>query len=387
VHDVLGIIMSKTQSKRPKQWPSIYQQPNRSGQLTYYVDLRAVGGGRPGYSTEKEAQTRAEQARIQRGNEGVAAFSLPDYVRVDATRAYQILSPHSITIFEAARYYDKHVLAYKSAPPVKEIITRYLADSEARNLRPRTISDLKHRLNTFATDFGDSKLSEITLDDLREWVMDEDWKPRTRINFLTKVSQLYGYAIRHKWADSNVAASIDRPMVDETTPEIYSLTEAEALLKHADKFGLLPYVAIGLFAGVRSAEQMRLAGTAINFDNKAITIGADVAKKRGQRMIEMNPTLIAWLEPCKEALKNGPIYSDSRKFRKSKDQLLESVGFDWKPNALRHSFGSYHLAMYQNIAQTADIMGNSTDIIHRHYKTLVGKAEAEKYWNLRPPQN
>jgi len=370
--------------KRAAKWPPIYTQANRSGQLTYYVDLRSVGAGRPGYATLVEARTRAEQARIGRANEGSAAFTLSLDTRLDAGKALQILGPRKWSLHDAAKWIDKHVFAYLDAPPVKDIVARYISESEARNLRPRTIGDLKHRLNTFAADFGDSKLSEITLDELREWAMDETWEPRTRINFLTKISQLYGYSIRRKWADSNLAASIDRPMVDATTPEIYSLSEAESLLKHANEFGLLPYVAIGFFAGVRSAEQMRLAGKAINFETKSIVIGADVAKKRGQRIIEMSDTLFAWLEPCKDALQNGPIYGDTKSFRKSKEQLLEVVGFDWKPNALRHSFGSYHLAMHQNIEQTAHLMGNSPDMIHRYYKALVMKDEAQKFWALRP---
>jgi integrase len=369
--------------KRAKQWPPIYSQPNRSGQLTYYVDLRSVAAGRPGYATLAEARTRAEQSRIARANDGNAAFTLTQDIRLDALKANDILSPRGWTLHDAAKWIDKHVFAYLDAPPVKDIVARYIAESEARNLRPRTIGDLRHRLNTFAADFGDSKLSEISLDELREWAMDEAWEPRTRINFLTKISQLYGYAIRRKWADTNLAANIDRPMVDETTPEIYSLSETEKLLTHANEFGLLPYVAIGLFAGVRSAEQIRLAGKAINFETQSIVIGADVAKKRGQRIIEMNDTLLAWLEPCKDAL-HGPIYGDTARFRQNKENLIEAVGFAWKPNALRHSFGSYHLAMHQNIEQTAHLMGNSPDMIHRHYKALVTKEEAEKFWGLRP---
>jgi len=46
--------MSKTsKSNRVKQWPPIYTQTNRSGQLTYYVDLRKVNAvpPRPGFKT------------------------------------------------------------------------------------------------------------------------------------------------------------------------------------------------------------------------------------------------------------------------------------------------------------------------------------------------
>ena len=29
-------------------------------------------------------------------------------------------------------------------------------------------------------------------------------------------------------------------------------------------------------------------------------------------------------------------------------------------------------------------LGNSADMIHRHYKALVTKADAERFWQLRP---
>ena len=377
--------MSKT--KRVKQWPPIYTQTNRSGQPSYIVDLGKVEGQRkrPSFPTKIEANTYAEQARILKANEGMAALTLPQDIRLDAAKANLILAPHDVSILEAAKYYQKHVLAYKTAPVIKDIVERYIADSVKRNLRPRTIGDLKHRLNTFAADFGESRLSEVSLDELKEWVMDDGWEPRTRINFLTKISQLYGHAINKKWADSNIAANIDRPMVDETTPEIFTVEQAKSLLNHANSFGLLTYVAIGLFAGVRSAELMRMTAKNINFETKTIVVGADAAKKRSQRVIEMPDALIAWLEVCKGDLQNGERLIEANKLRKNKPLLLEAAGIEnWPANGLRHSFGSYHLAMYQNIDKTAYGMGNSANVIHNHYKALVTKDAAEKYWSLRP---
>jgi integrase len=377
--------MSKT--KRAKQRPHIYTQTNRSGQPSYVVDLGIVEGKRkrPSFPTKQEAQTYAEQARVARANEGTAAFSLPMDIRLDAAKANQVLAPHSVTILEAAKYYQKHVLAYKTAPTVKEIVHKYIDDSVNRNLRPRTIGDLKHRLTCFADDFGESRLSDITLDELKEWVQDDEWGMRTRVNFLTKISQLYGYALRHKWVDSNLTEHIDRPAVDETAPEIFTVEQAERLLTHAQEFDLLPYIATGLLAGVRSAEMVRLDGRNFNFGQKTITIGADAAKKRSQRIVDMQPALLAWLEPCREKLQNGGEIVDQGRFRKNKELLLEAAEIqEWPANGLRHSFGSYHFAMFRSSDDTAHQMGNSVEIVHRHYKALVPKSEADKFWNLRP---
>jgi integrase len=148
---------------------------------------------------------------------------------------------------------------------------------------------------------------------------------------------------------------------------------------------LLPYIAVGLFAGIRAAEMMRLDAKSINFGEKIITFGADVAKKRSQRKVDMQPALLAWLEPCRDKLQKGGSIIDHAKFRKSKEQLLEAAKIEeWPSNGLRHSFGSYHYAMFRSAEDTAFLMGNSVDIVHRHYKALVSKANAERFWALRP---
>lgn len=383
--------MSKT--KRAKQWPRIHIAKHRSGQISYQVDLGFVEGRRKrvNFASKTDAQGFADQSRVARANEGTEAFTLPQGIRLDAAKAHKILAPHHVTILEAAKYYEKHVLAYKTAPPVKEIVARYVADSKNKNLRTRTIGDLEARLNTFAEEFGERRLSEITLDELKEWVNDEDWEMRTRINYLTKISQLYNFALRRpvKWVDSNITEMIDRPAVEDTKPDIFTVEQVKALLSNAHQFDLLPYVSLGLFAGLRSAEMMRLDSKEILFENRLIKIGADVAKKRAQRHVEMQPVLLAWLLPHVETLKRGGPVVDQNRFRKNKELLLDLAGITkWPVNGLRHSFASYHLAQFNNSDSTAYQMGHrSTEIVHRYYKALVLKTDAERFWNLHLESN
>jgi hypothetical protein len=99
----------------------------------------------------------------------------------------------------------------------------------------------------------------------------------------------------------------------------------------------------------------------------------------------MELALIAWLQPSKASLENGSEIVDKANFRKNKALLLKAAEIkEWPYNGLRHSFGSYHLAMFRSAKDTSHQMGNSEDMVHKHYKALVTKAEAEKFWNLRP---
>ncbi|MEI6705190.1 MAG: tyrosine-type recombinase/integrase [Deltaproteobacteria bacterium] len=377
----------RTKSKRKRSWPHVYSRKHRSGQASYVVDLGLINGKRERHSfkTKAEASTFAELKKTERQNQGTAALALPQAVKVDAAKASEILTPHSVSLQEAARYYVRHVIAYRNAPLINKIVKQMLADAEKNDRRDRTVSELKSRLNSFAEGFPNQRMSDLTVEEIKAWIdEDEDWSARTRINYLTKISQLFNYALKHNWVDTNLVERIDRPSADDTEPKIFTIEEAESLLKHANKFGLLPYVALGLFAGLRSAELMRLDGKDVKFEDRAVIVGQQVAKKRSRRVVEMCDALHAWLEPLKPL--NGPIV-DVKEFRDNMDELRKAAELKaWPHNGLRHSFGSYHLSFHGDAVKTAGQMGHrSSDVIHNHYKALVMKTESEKFWNLTPP--
>jgi hypothetical protein len=56
----------------------------------------------------------------------------------------------------------------------------------------------------------------------------------------------------------------------------------------------------------------------------------------------------------------------------------------WKRNALRHSFGSYRLAVTADLARVSAEMGNSPAIINEHYRALVTEAEGRAWFALVP---
>lgn len=55
---------------------------------------------------------------------------------------------------------------------------------------------------------------------------------------------------------------------------------------------------------------------------------------------------------------------------------------------MRHSFTSYHLAKYRNLAETINETGHlSPQMVHRHYKELVSPHDAALYWVIIPAGN
>ncbi len=371
--------------RRRRTWPNVYSRLHRSGEKGFVVDLGLIDGKRTRYSftSKVEADAFAEAKRIERQNEGTAALALPLEVRQDAAKAYALLAPSGVSLLQAAEYYRQHVLAFREAPLIEEIVKRLLEDAKRNDRRERTIAELKFRLEAFRDDFEGRRLSDITVDELKEWVDDDEWSPRTRINYLTKVSQLFNYALRHGWADSNIADRVERPTAEDKEPGIFTLDQVAQLLEHAPRFHLLPYFAIGLFAGLRSAELMRLDWSAVHLEGGSIVVGAQVAKKRSRRVVEISPVLKAWLAPVVK--KSGPIVEEAT-FRENLDALRKEVGMqEWPHNGLRHSFASYHLGAFGDALKTATLLGHKDPgVVHNHYKALVQKSEAARFWDLRP---
>ncbi len=372
-------------SSRKRSWPHVYTRSHPTGQTSFVVDLGLINGKRErrSFKTKAEADSFADQKKTEKENQGAAALAIPYETKVDAVKAKALLAGHSVALEQAVRYYVKHVIAYQNAPTISKIVERMIADAEKNDRRRRTITDLKSRLEGFAEDFGERHLSELTVEEIRAWIDEEDWSARTRINYLTKLSQLYNHALRHNWVDSNLAERIDRPSVEDTEPKIFTVSHAEELLKNANEHDLLPYISLGLFAGLRSAELMRLDGKDVNFDERAIIVGQHVAKKRSRRVVEMCDALYEWLSPLKPL--KGPIV-DTKEFRDNLEELKAAAKLEsWPHNGLRHSFGSYHLAFHGDAIKTAQQMGHrSSDVVHNHYKALVLKSEAQKFWALMP---
>jgi integrase len=371
--------------KKKQQWPRVYSRSHRSGNVGYIVDLGLIDGKRERHSfkTKAEAETFADLKRTEKVNEGTAGLSLSQSTRVEAVKAEKLLKPHGATLLEATNYYLKHVIAFRNSPSISEVVQQLLQDAETNQRRDRTIGELKYRLTAFAEDYPDLRLSDITADDIREWIDEEEWCARTRINYLTKISQLFNYALKKGWVDSNVVERIDRPSAEDKEPGIFTVNQAKALLENAKDSQLLPYISIGLFAGLRSAEMMRLDVSAINLQEKSIVVGAQIAKKRSRRVVEMTDALVAWLKLCLPL--NGPIV-DACKFRDNLEILKHAAKIEhWPHNGLRHSFGSYHLSFFGDQMKTAALMGHrDPSVVHNHYTALVVKSEAEKFWKLSP---
>jgi integrase len=145
---------------------------------------------------------------------------------------------------------------------------------------------------------------------------------------------------------------------------------------------MLPFWAIGAFAGLRRAEIERLTWSEIDFDADVIEVKASKSKTASRRLVTIQPNLRAWLALYRTRI--GRVCPVNLKRKLNDDRERAELRSGWPQNALRHSFGSYHLAQFNDAAKLALEMGNSPATIFRHYRQLVKPKQAERYWKIAP---
>ena len=375
---------SKKQSRTTQ---GIYKRILPSGQISWLVSLGRDANGKQRwkrFNDKNEAIAHRETLEIAKANEGQLIWSLSPEQRSEAVKSYKLLEPFQANLFDAAQYYVEHVLHFRNSPSIEDLVKQLVERMEKNGRRFRSVKDVRTRLEKFSENFKGRRLSEVTLEELKNWFDKLALSSRSISHYMTKVSQLYNYAIRHNWCAENLVNRLDRPSIEESDVGIFSPDEALRLLQHADaaEIELLPYIAIAFFAGLRSAELQQIEWSAVKISERAIIVGAAVAKKRGQRVVDITDTLAAWLAPHIKT--TGTVTPHGYRLRPRLLKLAKEAKVIWKRNGLRHSFCSYHLAAFGDPIKTAYQAGNSADMIHRHYKALVTTADAERFWNLRP---
>jgi integrase len=237
-------------------------------------------------------------------------------------------------------------------------------------------------LGRFARDFAGRTLAEIDTLSMENWLRGLGVGGISRNSYRRRLVSLYSYGVDRGWAPSNPAAKVTIAKEHPGPVGILTPGEFASLLANASE-QTLPYWALGALAGIRSAELARLEWKDVHFESRLIEISAGKAKTAARRFVKIQPALAAWLAPYRGH--QGPVVPQNG----VKKLLLadrQRAGISkWPPNALRHSFGSYHLAHFRNSAETALEMGHvSPHLIFKHYRELVRPEEAAKWWSLMP---
>jgi len=363
----------------------------RSNGVYWVVSLgRKYTGGfrqRRYFSSRKEAKAFVAQSEEARYRMGCEAFVLPMSLRAEAMACSQRLKPLRATLTQAVEFFIRNMPRAKSAKSIEELKGEFLKSRKAMNCRPRTIVQYESYLRVICTDFGKLDVTKILRQDIEDWLEESEWSPRTRKNYIVTLTTILNFAVAKGYRADNPAASIDRPILDDRPVGILTVEQARGLLRVAQEFDpeMIQALAIGLFAGLRRSELFALDWSEIDHEHRTIEVKGIKAKTRQRRRVSVADNLIAWLNPHRKT--SGAI-SPERNIDVFSQRLHElAVKAEitgWPHNAMRHSFGSYFLGRTKDENLTASEMGNSPEVIIKHYRALVRDADVARYWAVVP---
>jgi integrase len=265
-----------------------------------------------------------------------------------------------------------------------------------RGASKQYLADLKYRLGKFVEDCGTKNLCDLTTADLQDWLDSQDISTQTYKGHRTILFTLFHHGARRGYCLDNPVVGVEQVKVRRGDITVYSPTEIARLLAAA-KPDFLPSLAIGAFAGLRSAEIVRLRWEDVDLPARHIIVAASKAKTASRRIVPISDNLAAWLAdytkvkgkvwpwPADRFYKTQQETAAATAIKADPEKGVEALApVPWRANALRHSYCSYRFAETTDAGKVAGEMGNSAAMIFKHYRELVKPAEAKAWFSIKP---
>ena len=350
-----------------------------------------------------------ERLAYVRAREAVKEFGLAlDTAASEYRDAKRLIRGRSLV--EVARYYAAQRLLDLPAKTVTEVYQEMLQTKRSEGLSRRYLKDLESRVGRFARDFQ-RQISAVTGQEIKAWLQaltrelaetpggskGGPVSNRTRNNFRMGIQTLFAFAKGQGYLplDWKGLESVPVLKVANGEVEIFTADELKVLLSVAPG-NLVPFLTIGAFAGLRTAEIERLDWSKVNLESGYITVDASIAKTNSRRLVPIAANLKLWLKDHKKP--HGPVLDIANMtnvLRRLVDatrppvdpkepEKVQAPRVEWKHNALRHSFCGYRLASVKSAAEVALEAGNSPQMIFRHYRELVTEKEAKAWFAVAP---
>lgn len=356
--------MARKNKKKIPKWNVGKATISLTSNNTYALHIRPMRGDTPVRKRFKSLEQAV--AYVEQG-------ILPAvYDKADASLAASLL-PDGVSLTDCVRYYLNNNDCARVAL-LQDVRNEYL-DAVKANLRPRTYQSYVVALNKFVESVGNLPVNAITSD-----VVEASLAGKTayaRNGSLRVISAFMGWCVRKGYCNSNCCTKLQLSRTTKSAPVALSIADCKRLLDECVKLkpSLVAYFTLGLFAGLRPQEVLRLPKSAIG--TEYITIDATVAKTADARTVPIRDNLRAWLAkyPLDDRVLNATA------IKRLKTDLTVAIPHD----ALRHSYATYAYEQCKDAALVASEMGHQgTAVFFKHYRALAMPGDGDKWFSIRP---
>lgn len=189
------------------------------------------------------------------------------------------------------------------------------------------------------------------------------------------LSSVFNFGIRQEWADSNPVKRIEVPTIKEKPITPLTSAEVERLKETAERpeFRDMHFpLCLLLYSGIRPAEVSRLRDEDINWEERQIIVRPYASKTGGGRAVPLRGL----------SSLRGKGSCIPRNWKRRWRALRRAAGFrHWVPDVCRHTFATYHAAMFRNLPDLQLEMGHrDISLLRSRYMMPTGRKEAELFW-------
>jgi hypothetical protein len=229
------------------------------------------------FATEKEAKAVC----ADRNQEQIAygpKVNLDSEARLEAFRASQLLEGSEASILDAGRFYLNHQKRISASGPFSELAERVRTEFK-RRLDKNEVSDrhsesLNETLRRLETTFGGMIVSEIEMEDIRQWLIGLPLATKTRNKHRGYAGQIFNLAVDYGYRLDNPVKKIKKFNERSTAEDeisILSADETERLFQAADPM-VIPFLTLSFFCGIRVATLERLSWNELQFDEQRVIV-------------------------------------------------------------------------------------------------------------------
>lgn len=379
----------------------------KKGTKTWQLDLGLVEGRRVqrSFKTEKEAVKAMRAAQESQARHGAMGAVLSGSVMAEMMLARERLLREApgCSMTEAVEFYLSHARRQREVVKVPVAVERFREVKDREGCSVRYCRQLGVSLGALGRWLPEVAVHEVRRESVEDWLRASGWGPKTRNNYLGDARAFFAWAMRAGLCSMNPAVDIAKARLAEEEIGTLTVPQCEVLLRGALKRPeMMGFVVLGLFGGLRPAEIQRLTWDAVDIEEGTVIVAGSQAKTRRRRVVDLCENARFWLSTLKREQRTGVIcgrFWDARwrMFRRAMgwavgtgekgiaEPKVKVVHGLWPHNAMRHTYASMHYAMWQDEAKLQAQMGHeSASMLHRHYRALKTRKEAEMFWGLRP---
>ncbi len=272
--------------------------------------------------------------------------------------------------------------------PIGEMWGRFLAARRQEDSSPNMDLWLRNYVGRFLEGRDLSLAANLlTPQDVRDWLEALALKGLARAtvhHHIRTLSMFFNRCVAEGWMNRNPCAAVRFRRRQREEIEVLSLEDARKVFQSAEGTRMAGMIALEAFGGLRASSAFRVAFADINFEERTILLPA-AKHKTGRRYLQekLPDNLWAWLEQAKRI--PGSFGCSSPVYSKEKAALFARAGVRNPGNVLRHSFCSFHIALYGDAGRTALLMQHAGQhMLYRHYRGLAKHADAEEYFRIVP---